>query len=247
MDDHFVVTKIRNPAQQLSFISMCLAGTALEWSKNKKSCFHTWEEAQDFLRHYYADQYKPDRYYCQLIELRQTSTVQHYLTKVDRLNSYAAIPDWQLINILINRINHKLREAMANYEHLRSTPAAWRDRLIKMDIIGTEFRSRDKDQGKDKKRDYNGNGKLEDRISLRGGSVPSTNEKAPRVPSPVVRKRRQEERCLKCGRKGHFAADCKTGWQAKTAPPWKLQNANQQPVSNKRQCTDQGHLKITEL
>jgi len=36
MEVYFVVTKIRNPAQQLSFISMCLAGTALEWWKNKK-------------------------------------------------------------------------------------------------------------------------------------------------------------------------------------------------------------------
>jgi len=65
---------------------------------------------------------------------------------------------------------------MAHYEHLRSTPAAWRDRLIKMDITSTEFGSRDKDQGKDKKRDYNGNRKLEDRISLRGGLALSTNE-----------------------------------------------------------------------
>jgi len=136
---------------------------------------------------------------------------------------------------------------MAHYEHLRSTPAAWRDILSKMDITSTEFRSRDKDQGKDKKRSYDGNRKWEDRISLHGGSAPSTNEKAPRVPSPVVRKRRQEERYLKCGRKGHFAGDCKTGWQAKTPPPCKPQNANQQPVSNKRQRTDQGHLKITEL
>jgi len=93
MDDYFGVTKIRNPVQQLSFISMCLAGTALEWWKNKTSSFHTWEEAQDSLRHYYGDHYKPDRCYRQLMELQQTSTVQHYLTEVDRLNSYAAIPD----------------------------------------------------------------------------------------------------------------------------------------------------------
>jgi len=49
MDDYFMVTKIRNLAQQLSFIRMCLAGTALEWWKNKKASFHTWEEAQDSL------------------------------------------------------------------------------------------------------------------------------------------------------------------------------------------------------
>jgi len=179
MDDYFVVTKIRNPAQQMSFISMCLTSTALEWGKNKKSSFHTWEEAQDSLRHYYGDHYKHDLCYHQLMEIRQTTTVQDYLTEVDRLNSYAAIPDRQFINILINGINHKLREAMAHYEHLLSTPAAWRDKLIKMDITSNEFRSRDKDQGKNKKRDYNGNRKLEDRISLRGGSATSTNEKAP--------------------------------------------------------------------
>jgi len=48
------------------------------------------------------------------MELRQTSTIQHYLTEVDRHNSYAAIPDRELINILINGINYKLREAMAH-------------------------------------------------------------------------------------------------------------------------------------
>jgi len=100
---------------------------------------------------------------------------------------------------------------MAYYEHLHSTPVVWRDRLIKMDITSTEFQSRDKDQGKDKKRDYHGNRKLENRISLRGGSAPSTTEKAPRVPSLIVRKRMQEEQCLKCGRKGYFAADYETG------------------------------------
>ena len=31
MDNYFVVTKISNPAQQLLFISMYLAGTATEW------------------------------------------------------------------------------------------------------------------------------------------------------------------------------------------------------------------------
>jgi len=79
---------------------------------------------------------------------------------------------------------------MAHYEHLRSTPAAWRDRLIKMDITSTEFRRRDKDKGKDKKKNYNRNRKLENRISLRGGSAPSTNEKALLVASPIVRQRR---------------------------------------------------------
>jgi len=169
---------------------MCLTGTAIEWWKNKKSSFHTWEEAQDSLRYYYGNHYKPDRCYPQLMELRQTSTVQHYLTVVDRLHSYVAIADRQLINILINGINHNLWKAMVHYEHLCSTLAGWRDRLIKMDITSTEFRSRDKNQGKDKKMDYNGNRKLEDRISLPGDSAPSTNEKAPRVPSPIVRKRR---------------------------------------------------------
>jgi len=93
MDNYFVVTKIWNQVQQLSFVSMCLTGTALEWWKNKKSSFYIWEEAQDSLRRYYRDHYNLDRCYCQLMDLRQTSTVQHYLTKVDRLNYYATIPD----------------------------------------------------------------------------------------------------------------------------------------------------------
>jgi len=36
MDDYFVITKIWNQAPQLFFISICLAGTTLEWWKNKE-------------------------------------------------------------------------------------------------------------------------------------------------------------------------------------------------------------------
>jgi len=60
------------------------------------------------------------------MELRQTTTVQHYLTEEDRVNSCAALPVRQLINILINGIKHKIQEVMPHYEHLRSTPAAYR-------------------------------------------------------------------------------------------------------------------------
>ena len=48
MDDYFVVTKFRNSAQQLSFISMSLTDTASEWWKIKESV-RNWFSSIGFL------------------------------------------------------------------------------------------------------------------------------------------------------------------------------------------------------
>jgi len=53
---------------------------------------------------------------------------------------------------------------MTHYEYLHSTPAVWMDRLMKMVITSTKFRGRESDQGRDKKKDYKGNWKLENVI-----------------------------------------------------------------------------------
>lgn len=84
-----------------------------------------------------------DRAYHELASLKKTGTVLDYLTEVDRLNNYAKLSDLQVINIIISNFPHSLRVLMA-YEHLRSDPPAWKQKLIEMDIIHQEFQSRNR-------------------------------------------------------------------------------------------------------
>jgi len=99
----------------MAFIGLCLEDKALDWWKANMNKSKIWQEARDGLALYYEDHYKPDRSYQELLVLKQTGIVQDYLTEVDRLNSYARIPNRQLINIMISNLSNTLRMAMAHY------------------------------------------------------------------------------------------------------------------------------------
>ena len=130
---------------------------------------------------------------------------------------------------------------MAHYEDLRSNPSKWKEKLLHIDFITTEFQKKEQDnrsKGQGKKRG------LDERIQLRGGESGSEKKKGEFVTKEVWDKRKIEVRCMKCGRSNHQARDCKAASRAKT--PTSLDSANQEPVQKKRKF-DRGHLKITEL
>jgi len=142
LEEYFIITGVQNERQKMAFIGLYLEGKALDWWKANKNKVETWQEARDGLALYYGYHYKPDRSYQELLALKQTGTVQDYLTEVDRLNSHACIPDRQLINIMISNLSNARRMAMAYYENLRDTSPQWRQKLIEMDIISKEFQTR---------------------------------------------------------------------------------------------------------
>ena len=76
-------------------------------------------------------------------ELRQTVPVLDYLNEIDRLYTYAKIPDRPMINVIINKLTGPLHRSMAHYEHLRENPDEWRKELVPMDMITTEVQRRD--------------------------------------------------------------------------------------------------------
>ena len=74
--------------------------------------------------------------------------------------------DHHLINIILNGISPDLRQAMAHYEDLRYDPSKWKEKLLHMDFITTEFQQKEEDnrsKGQGKKHG------LDERIQLRGG------------------------------------------------------------------------------
>jgi hypothetical protein len=42
---------------------------------------------------------------------------------------------------------------------------------------------------------------------------PTGDSRVLTVPTDVIAQRKKNRKCFKCGRKGHFAAECRTGWR----------------------------------
>jgi len=231
----------------MAFIVLCLEGKALDLWKANKNKYETWQAARDSLALYYGDHYKPDRSYQELLALKQTGTVQDYLTEVDRLNSYARIPDHQLINIMIFNLSITLRMAMAHYENLRDTTPQWRQKLIEMDIINKEFQTSNRpplqpqhnqimQQGK--------KGSFKDRIHLREGAERSGDKDKEWIPAEQKDNRRKNGRCVRCGMSNHKIEACPKQWRK--TPPFRKSTTTTQPPTKKAHM-DQGHSRITEI
>jgi len=230
MDDYFIITRIRNEQQKLAYIGLCTEGKALEWWKANRHRYQEWSEVKEILRGYYGDHYQADKAYNDIVALKQTGSVQKYLNDLDKLNVYTEMTDHHLINIILNGIPSRLRLAMAHYEDLRSNPMRWKQKLLEMDVATTEFHHKDsnaKNEDKGKKHSF------EDRTQLKRGDEPKDKPTfGESVFNSTKDKRRKEERCIKCGRKGHFLCDCKTGWRAKTLPPF-IPNPTTKPALKK--------------
>ena len=138
-----------------------------------------WEEVKDAIRVYYGNDYKPDRAFNKLNDLKQTGTVQKYLYGINRLNVYIKMTDYYLINIILNGMTPRLQQAVTHYEDPRSDPHQWKEKLLHMDFIITEFQNKqpsNRSKGQGKKRS------LEERVQLKGGEVGSEKKKGEFVP-----------------------------------------------------------------
>jgi len=215
----------------------------LEWWKANRHRYQEWSEVKEALRGYYEDHDQADKAYNDIVALKQTGSVQKYLNDVNKLNVYADMTDHHLINIILNGIPSRLHLAMAHYKDLRSNPIRWKQKLLEMDIATTEFHHKDsnaKNKNKGKKHSF------EDRTQPKGGDEPKDKPTFGELVSNSTKdKRRTEERCIKCGHKGHFLCDCKTGWRAKTPPPF-IPNPATKPTQKKLR-TETGHFRIMEI
>ena len=167
---YFTITGTRKERQRLAIIGLCMEAKALDWWKANKDKYLFGAEAQTGIELYYGDHYRADRAHLKIHELRQTGPVQDYLNEIDRLNTYAKIPDRAMINIIINKLTGPLRRSIAHYKHLGENPAEWRKQLVRMDIITMEFQRRDKHPRQDDNEDCGKKCTWEDHIQPKGGS-----------------------------------------------------------------------------
>ena len=122
MANYYTITQTHNKAQQLAYIGLCTERDSLEWWKSNKHRFNPLEEVKEAIRQYYGNHYKLDRAFTKIRNLKQTDTVQKYLNYIDRLNVYAKMTDYHLLNIIINSLTSYCHKAMAHYKDLRSDP-----------------------------------------------------------------------------------------------------------------------------
>ena len=164
--NNFTITGTRNERQRLAFVGLCMEGKAVDWWKANKDKYSSWAEVQTGIEVYYGDHYRADSAHLEIHELRQTGPVQDYLNEIDRLNTYAKIPDRAMINLIINKLTGPLRRSMSHYEHLRENFDEWSKQLVRMDIITTEFQRRDKHPRQDDSKDRSKKRTFEERIEL---------------------------------------------------------------------------------
>ena len=160
------ITGTRNERQRLAFVGLCMEGTVLDWWKANKDKYSSWAEVQTGIGLSYVEHYHPDRVHLEIHELRETGTLQDYLNEIDRLNTYAKIPDGAIINIIINELTGGLRRSMAQYAHLRENPEECRKQLVRMNIITTEFQPRDKHLQQDDSKDRGEKRTFEDKVQV---------------------------------------------------------------------------------
>ena len=179
---------------------------------------HTTREAvKDAIRKYYGAYYKPDMAFNDISDLKQTDNVQKYLNNIDRFNVYVKMTNHHLINIIVNGITSRLRQTIAHCEDLRSDLSKWKEKLLRMDFITTEFQKKEQDNRSQAQCKKHG---LVERIQLRGGKVGSEMKKGEFVPKEVWDKRKEKGRCMKYGRSNHQTQDCKASSRAKTPPDY---------------------------
>ena len=206
MQAYFTMTCTSNERQRIAQVGLCVGGEVLTWWEKAQFEYTTWQAMANAMRHDYGDHYAKDNAYREITNLRMTGTVQSYLTQIQRLNHLAGIDDLQLIRIILNGIPTHLRQSMAHYESLRSQPAEWRKKLIEMDVATAHYRHKEPSGKKEggKKR------LLDDRIHLPEDRRRQRNtERGDHIHKEQWNRRREEGRCMRCGKKKIGRASCR--------------------------------------
>ena len=95
------------------------------------------------MREYYGDHYKLGRAFNKISDLKATGTVQKYLNDIYRHHVYPRTTNHHLINITLNSITSRHCQAMANYKDLHTDTSKWKEKLLHVDFITSEFQKKE--------------------------------------------------------------------------------------------------------
>ena len=125
-----------------------------------------------------------------------------YFIEIDRLNLYAQLDPEAFPCLLKANLNPELRKAIAGHKPKPTNYADWRE--LALEIGGEQEAEVSVAKGKAA-------------ASSRPG--PTSSTKSQLVPAEEKDRRRAAGDCIKCGKTGHLARECRSRWKYEASQP----------------------------
>ncbi|QRW10957.1 Retrotransposon gag protein [Ceratobasidium sp. AG-Ba] len=209
-------TAFNNNRKMATFLTNMGEGEAAKWAKpllrkildeEPHEYLSNWNALKNAFLLAFSDPMKKERAIQNIHKLQQTGSAQHYVTAFRTLMQELDWDEHAFIDVfkkgLKNNVQQELLKATITQDTATFSLEKWMEVSIRIDDLLFTGRSL---------RDNGPSGNQDRKFQPR-----TTRAKAGIVPSEVIQKRREEGRCIKCGRMGHCMRECKfKEWQQET-------------------------------
>ena len=96
-----------------------MEGEVLECCKANRYRYNSWKEVKHTIREYNSNDYKPDRTFNNIKEVKQTCMVSKFQNNINRLHVNTKWTDYHLFDIMLTSITSGLCKAIAHSNNLR--------------------------------------------------------------------------------------------------------------------------------
>ncbi|QRW01195.1 Retrotransposon-derived protein PEG10 [Ceratobasidium sp. AG-Ba] len=209
-------TAFNNNRKMATFLTNMGEGEAAKWAKpllrkildeEPHEYLANWNALKNAFLLAFSDPMKKERAIQNIHKLQQTGSAQHYVTALRTLMQELDWDEHAFIDVfkkgLKNNVQQELLKATITQDTSTFSLEKWMEVSIRIDDLLFTGRSL---------RDNSSSGNQDKKFQPR-----TTQAKVGIVPSEVIQKRREEGRCIKCGRRGHRMRECKfKEWQQET-------------------------------
>ena len=194
--------KLTLDADILIAMSIAMEDKAALWWEHAENKITTWEEARGILLRTYGDPRKQKDSANKLKKLPQGSmTIAEFFMEIESLNIYAQLNFETLPTFLEPGFNEDLRKRLEIMQSIQpvETYSEWKKRALEQ---GMYLEAGKRKTGERKQ--------FRDTTSVKSGE--EVDGKSRVVTKEEKDKRMAAGECIKCGKQGHIARNCRKGW-----------------------------------
>ncbi|QRV89302.1 Retrotransposon gag protein [Ceratobasidium sp. AG-Ba] len=204
-------TAFQDSRKMATFLTNMGEGEASKWAKpllrkildkETHEYLANWNSLKGAFLLAFSDPMKKERAIQNIHKLQQTGSAQNYVTSFRTLMQELDWDEHAFIDVFKKGLKHNVQQELLKATITQDTSAfsleKWMEVAIRIDdLLFT---------GRNLNSNLNSNqGNRDNRSQNR-----TTQAKAGRVPLEIIRERRNNGQCLKCGHKGHMIKDCKS-------------------------------------